>query len=294
MIEVPAVAWMWRPEISANILFARLKCVANNYDFVPSNPRVVFYSKPHQAKNIPKTAKKVWIPVENYGPNLKQADYSFTFFYPEDVDNNPRHYRLPNYARIGAGPDLIKPPQYNPENILSKKTKFCAFVYSNPEPNRMRFFELLSRYKRVDAPGAVCNNMAPLGGATRQNLRHHLRRRLYRKFDEVVDFYRQYKFVIAFENERDNRYTSEKLYLAMLAGCIPIYWGNTQVHRDFNPKSFINFDGSFAALVDKVEAVDKDPNKYLAKLRQPWLPNNKYTDWVDPEKIRKQFDKILL
>jgi len=59
-------------------------------------------------------------------------------------------------------------------------------------------------------------------------------------YPEKVAYLRDYKFSISIENRIAVGYTSEKMYNAMQADCIPIYYGNPSVHRDFNTKSFIN------------------------------------------------------
>ena len=41
-----------------------------------------------------------------------------------------------------------------------------------------------------------------------------------------------YKFSIAFENAWYPGYTSEKIVTSMLAGTIPIYWGNPDISRE--------------------------------------------------------------
>ncbi len=62
-----------------------------------------------------------------------------------------------NYKRIqwhALNPELlIKQADYNPEEILASKTKFCNFLYSHKVPYREAFFTQLSKYKKVDAPG---------------------------------------------------------------------------------------------------------------------------------------------
>ena len=50
----------------------------------------------------------------------------------------------------------------------------------------------------------------------------------------------QYKFTVAFENNSALGYNTEKLTDPMLAGSIPIYFGNPQIGRHFNTRSFIN------------------------------------------------------
>ena len=55
-----------------------------------------------------------------------------------------------------------------------------------------------------------------------------------------MDFIKDYKFVISFENSSYPGYTTQKLIEPMLVNSSPIYWGNKSVGKDFNTKSFIN------------------------------------------------------
>ena len=192
---------------------------------------------------------------------------------------------------------MIKPPTYNPKAILAKKTKFCAFVYNHHVPFRDLFFKQLCSYKRVDSPGTVRNNMDPmLGHKTTKEARYTAN-----WCQEKIKFLQPYKFVICFEHSLFPGYTSEKLYHAMLANCIPIYWGNPLVHRDFNTKSFINAhdlpsedkEGLYNRITNFVKAVDTNPNLHLRLLSEPWYNNNELNEFVDPKNVISFFEKIF-
>ena len=63
----------------------------------------------------------------------------------------------------------------------------------------------------------------------------------------------------------------------MLAGAIPIYHGDPEVSRYFNPQAMVLCHGkSFDAVVAEVAALNNSPELYLAKLRQPWFLNGKF------------------
>jgi hypothetical protein len=53
-------------------------------------------------------------------------------------------------------------------------------------------------------------------------------------------FLSQYKFTIAFENFSYRGYNTEKLTDPLLAGSVPIYLGNPEITKHFNPACFIN------------------------------------------------------
>ncbi len=215
---------------------------------------------------------KIFYTGENVRPDFSECDYAFTF----DHLARPGHYRLPLYAAYGDPRLLVKGP-VDAERILAAKTGFCNFVYSNPHCEaRIKFFEKLSKYKRVDSGGRLLNN---IGGQVRS--KH--------------DFLERYKFTIAFENCSQSGYTTEKLVEPMHAWSLPIYWGNPDVHLDFNPRSFINaWDGDdLDALVEQVIQVDRDDELYCRILREPWYHGNVVNEFVRPENVVAKFAEIL-
>jgi len=48
--------------------------------------------------------------------------------------------------------------------------------------------------------------------------------------EEIIDTYKNYKFVIAMENIQKDGYITEKNINAFYSGAIPIYWGATNVN----------------------------------------------------------------
>ncbi|NBV52362.1 MAG: hypothetical protein EBR83_02330, partial [Verrucomicrobia bacterium] len=92
-----------------------------------------------------------------------------------------------------------------------------------------------------------------------------------------------YKFTLAFENSVSDGYTTEKLVEPMLAGSLPIYWGNPQVALDFNPRSFIDVSAfpDFDAAIDHILKVDADDELYLSYLREPWFNGDTPPSWFD-------------
>jgi hypothetical protein len=116
---------------------------------------------------------------------------------------------------------------------MARKKKFCAFVVTNPrQPMRNAAFQWLHEgYKPVDSAGRLFNNVgnviaAGLGGGGGELKKH--------------EFLKDYKFCLAYENEASDGYTTEKWLHAKAAGCIPIYWGDPKVERDFQISGFID------------------------------------------------------
>ncbi|MEX2175966.1 MAG: glycosyltransferase family 10 [Pirellulaceae bacterium] len=249
------------------------------YDLeLADDPQVVFYSCFGQAHRRYR-CRRIFYTGENCRPDWRACDYALSF----DHCDRPEHYRLPNYARGTYGDlrDLIK-GRADVDRILSEKTAFCNFIYSNRHcQERNQFFDRLARYKRIDSPGAVRNNMQGVigprfGGDTPWQV-------------SKLAFLRRYKFTIAFENCSYPGYTTEKLTQPMFANSLPIYWGNPLVQRDFNPRSFLSYYdcGSQDELAERVIALDRDDSLYAECLRQPWLHGDRVPPQFEPESIRQ-------
>jgi alpha(1,3/1,4) fucosyltransferase len=219
---------------------------------------------------------KIYTCEENIRVPWAECHYAFSV---DQISTDPNYVRLPIYVRFlrhlydHTGQTLVKPSPYDVERILAGKTKFCNFVYSNGDAKeRILFFEMLSKYKRVDSGGAVLNNLG------------------YRVGDKI-SFLRDYKFTIAFENSRFPGYTSEKLVEPMVANSIPIYWGDREARVDFNPLSFIDaneFEGRdlrahFAKVIERIEYLDSYDRAYLSMLSEPWFNDNIPNKYCQPD-----------
>jgi hypothetical protein len=64
--------------------------------------------------------------------------------------------------------------------------------------------------------------------------------------------------------------------MPMIARCIPIYLGSSNVNEYFNPRSFINVNNfnSFQDCIDYVLKVDNEQELYNSIINEPFLYNN--------------------
>lgn len=281
---------MWgKKPMTPQEFFKHMPYMFKEFEFISGpNFDFVMYASSYPKGNY----TRIYYTPENRPPNAGNWDWGFTYNYDEEL-KNPRHKRMPNYVRLGAGENLIK-NNVNIQKISKSKSKFCAFVFSHNVPLRNMFFKELSKYKHIDSPGIACNNMPSITQCVNKN-------RKLLKYEEKIKFLSQYKFNICFENAAASGYTTEKIYHAMLANCIPIYWGNPLVGRDFNLKSFIHPYGRqhksikhmIEYLVNRVIMIDKNYNEYAKMLEEPWYPNNKLTPYVDPAAIVARFNQIF-
>ena len=194
---------------------------------------------------------------ENVRPNFKVCDYALSFDYSDD----PRNLRWPQYAYCDSAlmrSGRIRSGDEDADKLLSGKTRFCNFLYSNANcKTRNDFFRLLSEYKEVDSGGKVLNNLGCCVG-------------------DKLDFLSRYKFTIAFENAAYPGYVTEKISDPLAVYSVPIYWGSSRVSEDFDPGCFINCHdyGSLREVVEKVVAVDRDDVLHQKYLRAPCFSGN--------------------
>ena len=168
----------------------------------------------------------------------------------------------------------------NVKDILKEKTKFCNFIYSNAlsHPTRDKLFYALSKYKKVDSLGVHLKN------TTIEDTRYT------KNWEKIsVELKKPYKFSIAAENAQFKDYTTEKIITSMAANTIPIYFGNPEVAKLYNPKSFINVN-DFSCLNDvvkRVKEIDKNDDLYLEIMSQPWRTEQQI------ENVNKEYQEYL-
>ncbi len=210
------------------------------------------------------------------------------------VKNSSRNYYLPlyrimyqDYPRLFDIRDVKK--------FLEQKKYFCNFIYRNNNPRhegvvkRNELFIRLSKVKHVDSLGKVFSNKVIEENypAEIKNMNPHLQKVKY--------ILPQYKFSITFENHSKPGYTTEKIMHAFITGSIPIYWGDPEISKLFNPKAFINVSdySSMDELIDYILKVDNDKDLYISYLEQPPFVNNQEPAILNQQPLLDRFDNIF-
>jgi len=241
-----------------------------NYSvMIADKPDLLFYSDTgnselHRLYNC----KKIFWTGESTEPDFSVCDYSLA---PLEIDN-PRHCRLPYYV-VGCGcnaENLIKAPG-EAEAILRQNRHGCSAVISNIGKRaqyRTSFFKKLHRHISVYSGGRGLNNIGgpiPPGGYSKH------------------EFLCKYRFNLSFENRCVPGYTTEKIVEAMWARSIPLYWGEPNIGREFNKKSFINVQdfSSEEECFRRIVEIETDDSAYLEMLSEPFFHDNKPNDFFD-------------
>jgi len=89
--------------------------------------------------------------------------------------------------------------------------------------------------------------------------------------DNLLNFYKNTKFVITMENTKIGHYITEKLINGLRAGTIPIYWGSRYISTYFNTRRFLiledTTDSSINALIDRMVNMSKE--EYFQIVNEP-------------------------
>lgn len=238
------------------------KILSKRYEVeISENPDFIFYSV-FGLKNLEYDCIKIFYTGENIIPDFNLCDYGIGFAYMKLYN---RYLRIPLYSLFDYKKYFEIALNIHKKSI-NKREKFCNFIYSNggADKRRKEFYDLLSKYKKVDSGGRYLNNIGV---------------RVENKFE----FQNQYKFSIAFENSSDIGYTTEKLIEAKAAGTIPIYWGNPEIAKEFNSKSFINCHdyNTFEEVIEEIKKIDNNDELYCKYLEEPFSYNNNLLEEYD-------------
>ena len=180
---------------------------------------------------------------------------------------------------------------FSDEELLNRK--FCCLVISNSfSLPRLDFAFQLSKYKKVHIYGGslLANKTSPV---------------VKKHWTHLHELYKDYKFVINFENFAAESYISEKLLLGLMGHSLPIYHGARNIGDYFNKKRFLTYTHwepfihpeyrvPMSETVKKVIALDKDNEAYLNMVKQPmFTPENEQFIQQKWENYAKFIQKVL-
>jgi len=144
---------------------------------------------------------------------------------------------LENYIRI---------PAYVHEDIsnfnyVNTPLRDTCLVATNPTKLRLIILDKFNLKKlKVDCPSSVGHNVSKIS----------------KSLEAKINFIKQYYFNICVENSYGIGYCTEKIYHSLMAGCIPIYWGDLSADEAYINKNKIleiNKDlSNLDEIIDKV------------------------------------------
>lgn len=219
---------------------------------------------------------RIFVTGENVSPNFNISDYALAF---DRMDFGDRYCYLPLFKLYKVAYTALNRTRPPAKEMLAQKSEFCAYVMSNTKDSakeRVAIFEALSKYKPVHSGGKWRNNV---GGAVA----------------DKIAFQSKYKFVLAFENSSTPGYLTEKFAQAAQSNAIPIYWGDPEIAKTFNPKAFVNCHNydSLEAVVARVMELDKNDQLYLEMMNEPWFVGGQEPTSLKDETYRNFLQHIF-
>jgi len=171
-----------------------------------------------------------------------------------------------------------------PRHFYTEKKRFCAYVISDRNSNyRNRFIDRLTAKKHVDSFGHYQNNVG------------YILPRIY-KYNQY-GVLSEYKFIICFENAIKPYYLTEKLLRAYLTGAVPVYAGDINSLKWFNPKAFLYLDNdsdeAMDQLIDKMLYLDSNDEAYRSIHQETLLREKKIPYELSIEHIHECMEKIF-
>lgn len=251
--------------------------LSQKYDVevTPDNPDIVISN--HFVERY-QNAKMIYFSGEPFY-DIGVNDYALTPFYIDE----PNYFRFPLYllyayeyykcGYINSYDEILYKKSYIDRSVLDDKSAFCSYVArgaGHPECRRTPFFEKLNEYKFVASMGDHLRNTEPIPGESGTIMGSI----------NKCEILKYFKFNMAFENSMEYNgkigYATEKIYEPMIALSIPIYWGNPEVHKDFNTKSFINWNdyGSDEKVIERIIEIDNDDDLYMDYMKENYFANN--------------------
>jgi hypothetical protein len=268
----------WGKFNKQNNIFVWILSKITDVEVTPDNPDLIFTDNRNYRKSG--KAKVIYFSGEPFF-NIGECDYALTSF---DVHDDKRFFRLPLYTLyaydiwqqgLTKSYDAILTKEYS-KKVLLEKNKFCCYISQGGGGNcpREALVKYLDSKIRIDCVGNHLNNHPIIPGepGTIEGSIHK------------IEFLKQYKFALAIENNdsfgKYFGYTTEKIFEPMVAGCIPIYWGNPNINLDFNKYSFLNVKNyeNYENLFEHMVEINSNSDLFIEYLMQPYVTNNKFFD----------------
>lgn len=204
---------------------------------------------------------------EDNFPIIKNPEFTELFdywiSYHQDADVVQSYYKY-DYIKL----------LHLPVNIESKQKGVCMLISSQfNNSHRQEYLQSLMQHLQIDSYGKLFNN---------KKLEEDTGR------DSKLALYKQYKFVIAFENACATDYVTEKFFDPLISGAVPVYLGAPNIDN-FVPGEhcFINVNDfpSPKELADYITKCCNDPKEYQSFFQ--WKQKELLPSFIEKAQIQK-------
>jgi len=156
-------------------------------------------------------------------------------------------------------------------NGTNNREHFLIYAHSHCVPERQAAFRLIS--DKFHLP-------VHYGGRCRGNVSQAVKfpnRVKLGNWEENVRVYRNFRFCLTMEHVDTPGYLTEKILVAFAAGCIPIYWGSTEIYEFFHKNAFVYWNVSDPSdALDRIRYLEENKTAYQKVVDGPlWAPDAK-------------------
>ena len=209
-----------------------------------------------------------------YADNMladKEIGLSMGFDYFEDDD---RYIRFPLWLRTQFAPEMSE------KDIVQRVRELRYPIIGE----RIKFATLISRYDWGGTRSAIYNELRHIDRIYCPSKVLHNDDGLVKEFNDDKNAYmRQFYFNICPENSNAYGYVTEKIFDAINAGCIPIYWGsyNEPEKNILNQDAIIFWDknGSNERTIQRITDLYANKEKLQEFIRQPRMSETA-EEWI--------------
>ena len=165
---------------------------------------------------------------------IKEPSLALTMGF--DYAEHPKYLRFPYWLEHMFAPEVSKEQitafveKYNISKDSAKRVKDCAFVCKKDYfGDRAQMADLVAQIMPMSYPSDFRHNDDDMRGQFK---------------DDKIAYLRQFRFNLCPENTNNRGYVTEKIFEAIKAGCVPIYWGNEGYAEPdiLNPKAIVYLD----------------------------------------------------
>ena len=225
---------------------------------------------------------------------LEHVDTDIRIFFSGENLHNPRHAQYADYMLsgkkpfdLGLGFDCFEHENYlrfplwltymfAPNVTEEDIRKRCNELRFPQVDNKTKFASLIARYDWNGVRTEIVESIKNLGFVDCPSALLHNDDTLQNQFqDDKTAYLMQYKFNICPENTNAYGYVTEKLFEAISAGCIPIYWGNYNMPEDkiLNKDAILFWEkeGNNIKLLETIKLLITSETAYQDYANQPRL-----------------------
>eukprot|EP00558_Chaetoceros_sp_UNC1202_P000812 CAMPEP_0197259044 /NCGR_PEP_ID=MMETSP1429-20130617/83312_1 /TAXON_ID=49237 /ORGANISM="Chaetoceros sp., Strain UNC1202" /LENGTH=876 /DNA_ID=CAMNT_0042723243 /DNA_START=132 /DNA_END=2763 /DNA_ORIENTATION=- len=214
---------------------------------------------------------RVFGPVPVNGEPLRSTDVTLTFMQMVWWSLFTEH----------LSPQMMVDPSQRPRGRIepehTRPSNYMIYGHGNCVNFREAAAGLLSEFGIVHCDGR-CQGATPPSG-NRTNLVKTNHDVSIANWEKNIDTYSEYRFCLVLEHSIGHEtYISEKILMAFIGGCIPIYYGPELIFDIFNRKAFLFYNISDPQpALDQIKLLENDETLYTAMMKEPIVANGNAT-----------------